>query len=942
MRLVDWSGTKLMATDECGSSDPFLKFFIRGSRKKRYKSWYKRGGLIGRTTQTDVQYNTLNPDHMNAKRPLYYHGTRSDLENETLRIECWDWDPASRNDLMGFAEVPLRGVLLSGRITTALAMHSADDVSAAEPGGRLTTAGNLSGGLEMLSEPAHTQFGDVVKRLPKMTYLAVHVQSAIDLVGKKVDGMSDPYVTAVWAAVSQQTRVIRSTCAPQYEETLYFPTNLVRINASELEAKGDVVLYVLHHDKTSPVDIGFCRIPLDKITSAPVKRIEDSGVNVKTRVYESRLFLQQPGVTRKEANAGELKVRLYFTPDLPSDVILQERQHSAHEMPEAYQQREADWRADIPFRLLATGRFLCSALDETNTRRFVPTFLSKCAPPREMSDPKMIARMVHCIAFQVDSHLVGRKSTSRSGGGGGAEELWSSPNYFLDVKKGASEDHAVLQASLFLGLGLDAYIAIGRLPGGVQQHVWVMTREPNGDVLFWETTKGDHYTLPSRWSGLYLEGAADAAATMAGTTDLTEVSIKGVLKRPKPKVKVLKGAAGFEIEDKRKQRAAAALARDKAEREAEKKAKELAEAQASEEKLLFLADEEQWTTGAQANPYETPRDFTGNTSGMQQEIADEYSYDDSADEANGRPRVKSAAFDVLQGALQRTKKMSNVVSKIRTSLAESQQEMEEHGIRESSIHDAPDDEYESYDEAALPTRGAARQSKPLAELDLPPMKEQLPYETLEVLINHENVWANLQGHSIPSCGFDLEESDRWLPFIEPGVWEPHQPPRPFYSVARIGPQLPPQRLSALRLQLYRAIKSAYADYRTTRSLRTRWATNLEPTLDQGLQVLENAACSSSVTEMRAVDKWRGQLLGALPPDYKFIGRAFSFSVTTPELVVDYLMSNYSYHQNGHKEAVFALSVQVFAHYGAVASTWVYIGCLSPHAKAKKKKDDKED
>ena len=48
---------------------------------------------------------------------------------------------------------------------------------------------------------------------------------------------------------------------------------------------------------------------------------------------------------------------------------------------------------------------------------------------------------------------------------------------FLDVKKGASEDHAVLQCSLFLGLGLDAYLAVGRLPGGVQQHAWVATRE---------------------------------------------------------------------------------------------------------------------------------------------------------------------------------------------------------------------------------------------------------------------------------------------------------------------------------------------------------------------------------------------------------------------------------------------------------------------------------
>ena len=50
---------------------------------------------------------------------------------------------------------------------------------------------------------------------------------------------------------------------------------------------------------------------------------------------------------------------------------------------------------------------------------------------------------------------------------------------------------------------------------------------------------------------------------------------------------------------------------------------------------------------------------------------------------------------------------------------------------------------------------------------------------------------------------------------------------------------------------------------------------------------------------------------------------------------------YDYHTNGHKDAVFALSVACFAHYGAVASCWVYIGVLNPHARAKKKKD-KED
>ena len=64
-------------------------------------------------------------------------------------------------------------------------------------------------------------------------------------------------------------------------------------------------------------------------------------------------------------------------------------------------------------------------------------------------------------------------------------------------------------------MGLDAYLAIGRLHGGTSQHVWVLTREPNGDVRMWETTKGNFYTLPRRWTGLFMDGADALGAAQA-------------------------------------------------------------------------------------------------------------------------------------------------------------------------------------------------------------------------------------------------------------------------------------------------------------------------------------------------------------------------------------------------------------------------------------------
>jgi len=57
---------------------------------------------------------------------------------------------------------------------------------------------------------------------------------------------------------------------------------------------------------------------------------------------------------------------------------------------------------------------------------------------------------------------------------------------FLARGKGDVEDHCVLLCSLLLGFGLDAYVCIGTKAKGIS-HAWVVTINPDGTVLFWES-----------------------------------------------------------------------------------------------------------------------------------------------------------------------------------------------------------------------------------------------------------------------------------------------------------------------------------------------------------------------------------------------------------------------------------------------------------------------
>ena len=172
-----------------------------------------------------------------------------------------------------------------------------------------------------------------------------------------------------------------------------------------------------------------------------------------------------------------------------------------------------------------------------------------------------------------------------------------------------------------------------------------------------------------------------------------------------------------------------------------------------------------------------------------------------------------------------------------------------------------------------------------------------------------------QAYGVASLGFDLTDAARWHPFILPGIYEP-QPPRPFYSTGRIAPKLPAQRLAALTATLSAKLRAEYSLWRVTRSMRMRWSAKVQAVLGEGLLLLEAARCSSDPTAQIEVDKWRGRLMAATPPDHHFRGRALSFSTTDVDEIVEHIMGTYPYHEEGHRDAVFAIAVATFPHYCA--------------------------
>lgn len=109
------------------------------------------------------------------------------------------------------------------------------------------------------------------------------------------------------------------------------------------------------------------------------------------------------------------------------------------------------------------------AENETGAFSPTPSFLTPLVADRVINSPAEAARFVSLLPYR----------DSDEGSIGPKRSVWHSIHSIIAKRAGGAEDHAVLLASLLLGLGMDAYVALGTrssVDGGDEEAVWVITR----------------------------------------------------------------------------------------------------------------------------------------------------------------------------------------------------------------------------------------------------------------------------------------------------------------------------------------------------------------------------------------------------------------------------------------------------------------------------------
>ncbi|KAJ5074351.1 centrosomal protein of 76 kda [Anaeramoeba ignava] len=499
-----WRGRNLIAADSDGTSDPYVHMKI----SKTFSNFFKKGGVFGRKCSSKPDFNTLQPYWDDVGRVSYY-GIRSELENEDLICTVYDWNRIEKDKVIGHSEIEMRGFADTGVLQGALYLKTGEQEGETNPS-NVKDAGYIDGLVECEDIPPHCQYGDIIMLKPGRPYLAVEVLRGSNLNSTDANGFTDAYVVVEWDGFRQRTKVVERSLNPQFMETLYFPVKLPFMSEAGLVKKGSIKITVLDQDEKGDDFLGVAYISLKSIAHGVTEKYDPhDGTNVQkeTRVYTASLQL----VFNGELTEQYLETRSWFQPALPNDFKLENADLFGIKTPleEKYRKREQEWKKFIPKTHLEAVEYPISGTDENFCEHFIPTYMQPILLPHELRDKQEIIRTVKCIPFENDEETFN-----------GRDDVWCSPNFFLDLKKGSAEEHAMLIVNMLLGLGLKAYFCYGKTYSG-DPHTWVMTLASNGSVSFYETSTGKEYVLKDQWGG-YKDSEQSLYDALATDTDLDQ------------------------------------------------------------------------------------------------------------------------------------------------------------------------------------------------------------------------------------------------------------------------------------------------------------------------------------------------------------------------------------------------------------------------------------
>ncbi|KAJ5074038.1 centrosomal protein of 76 kda [Anaeramoeba ignava] len=473
-----WKGGNLIAANDDGTSDPIIEFSVSSS----VSGFKKKERKFSHSCRSDKIIRTLTPSWEEVGW-ITFVGTRSELQHAILECVVYDWDPKKSPEKIGESHIELTNIFDFGVVRSPLKLKTILPTNQEQ----WKDAGFVEGIVELKESSFHQQYGYIPDLYPGKNYLAVEIIRASNLTAMDDGISSDPYVVAEWEGCKLSTFVIEKTLEPKFNEILFFPLNVATISEEDIAKKGNITISVFDQDQAGDDILGMTSINLSDIVKGVAQDHTYEDQTVRSRTYSGTKYLLFNG---QETTQG-LEMRAWFHPDLPDNFKFENVFEVTPNTPisEAFVKRENVWLRSLPKLHVQTGAYLIKGADENNNDHFIPTYMTKVNVPEDLRSINEILRTIKAFPFEND------ETTFQ-----GRQDVWCTQNFFLGIRKGSAEEHAMLLVNILLGLGMDAYFCYG-ITRSNEKHSWALVREDNGTVILFETAYAKQYRLTNAWNG---------------------------------------------------------------------------------------------------------------------------------------------------------------------------------------------------------------------------------------------------------------------------------------------------------------------------------------------------------------------------------------------------------------------------------------------------------
>jgi hypothetical protein len=210
-------------------------------------------------------------------------------------------------------------------------------------------------------------------------------------------------------------------------------------------------------------------------------------------------------------------------------------------------------------------------------------------------------------------------------------------------------------------------------------------------------------------------------------------------------------------------------------------------------------------------------------------------------------------------------------------------------------------------------------------------KVNMPYETIDLIFNRNNIYSNMQYHDPYFIKYNLFDNETWRPYffmnndsIFRGRFEP------FYSLTNFGPCYSPGLVYKMKESLIKEMRVGITAARSGKNLQTKFKKKTEQInvfLQQYCDYNEFRSLNrmSENEFIERISEWEDNVRSKMPKFYRMEARVIFFNFYEPEIIRRSITEDMeSFYASKIKNLMFAASAKVYAYMNQIVSVRIML------------------